>query len=130
MLGSTTCQIAFIIQMGEILNLVPIYSHNYTPLCRNLGLPHLTMAAAAPRKEETFWLPNTASTEVVESQDRPKLLAYKMMCSNNTNQQREITNECKGQRVCGMANIVISNSNIFNPRARPSTYCCGRLSPF
>jgi hypothetical protein len=34
------------------------------------------------------------------------------MCSNNTNQQREITNECKGPRACGMANIVISNLNI------------------
>jgi hypothetical protein len=129
-LGFTTCQIAFIIQMGEILNLVPIYSHSDTQLCRNLGLPHLTMAAAAPGKEGTLRLPNTASTEVVKSQDRTKMLAYKMMCSNNTNQQREITKECKGQRVCGVANNVISNLNIFNPRARLSAYCFGRLSPF
>jgi len=50
-LGSTACQITFIIQIIEILNLVPIYSHSDAPLCRNLGLPHLTMAAAAPGKE-------------------------------------------------------------------------------
>jgi hypothetical protein len=37
--------------MVEILNPVPIYSHNDTPLCRNLGLPRLTMAPAAPGKE-------------------------------------------------------------------------------
>jgi len=40
------------------------------------------------------------------------MLAYKMMCSNNTSQQREITNERKGPRVCGVVNIVISNLNI------------------
>jgi hypothetical protein len=129
-LGPTACQIAFIIQMVEILNLVPICYHSETPLCRNLGLPHLTMEAAAPGKEGTLWLPNTASTGVIESQDQTKMLAYKMMCSDNTNQQREITNECEGQRVCGMANILISNSNIFSPRARPSACCFGRLSPF
>jgi len=53
-----------------------------------------------------------ASTGVVVSQDRTKMLAYKMMCSNNTSQQREITNERKGPRVCGVVNIVISNLNI------------------
>lgn len=41
-----------------------------------------------------------------------------MMCSNNTNQQREITNEHKGSRVCDVAN---QNFNVelkyFDPRA-------------
>jgi hypothetical protein len=56
------------------------------------------------------------------------MIACKMMCSNNTDQQREITNASKGSRVCDMANIVISNLNILNLEPRSSTHYFGRLS--